>query len=558
LSSLVGRLGLKLTLAILFVMLFLGMLHLQNHMHTYRLPLDGGDEQEARIKNETRTSQAIQQSVLDEPNSSRNRDSSTSITSYPPPFTNATRGEKRTKLMSKEGMVSSMIAVIRLFVVPGHAPGSSVARTPTPTPLFAPSTKQHVIRPDTLLVRPRAENELDRQLDDVVQEGMTTFCLPLYQQLVEQSSYSRDQQGVEAAQDILATALKDLGFSEARHASINGEFADHRVFVSPVLVDKPHAKAPLLVGHMDTVYPSDMGFTGFRREGDKVYGPGVADMKGGLSVIASALHAFRRMSPQQFSSELALRIVIVSDEEVGSPTSRLVLAELAPVTSVGLVFEPGRAEDLIITTRKGVGFFQVVAHGKAAHAGIHHEDGVNAIEALSRVVTKIAAHTNYVRGVTVNVGLISGGTAKNTVPDFASCDVDVRFVDGADAISFEPMLAKAAREAELAVPGSRIEVEGGISRPPLEASDASQSLRAQYEAGALASGLKIGEAPRQGGGSDANILSALGIPCIDGLGPFGQNFGEKTEWASLSSVERRTAALVRWLWLREGAARLAR
>ena len=375
--------------------------------------------------------------------------------------------------------------------------------------------------------------------------------VPWVQRLVDQPSHTYAKADVEAAAAMLDAAAIDLGLSVLRVADPEGRFADHRVFSAPAVSAESRALA--LVGHVDTVFPRSLGFLKFEcdpGDGDVIRGPGVLDMKSGLSAMFFALRAIRAVDPGLFG-RLAVRIVCVSDEEVGSPSSaRAVYDGLAPRTVGAMVFEAGRAGDQIVTRRKGGGCFTVTAHGRAAHAGNDHQAGRNAIHALALLIPRIEAMTDYDRGVTVNVGLIEGGTAKNTVPDRASCTVDTRFETAADAEAVAEALLGLAEEPFAGIdppPGRladvRIEVTGGVTRPPMEATEATQRLRRLYERHAAAVGLQVGEAPLQGEGSDANLLAAMGVPCIDGLGPAGRFYHRLDEWSSLDSLRRRTQAL---------------
>jgi glutamate carboxypeptidase len=222
-----------------------------------------------------------------------------------------------------------------------------------------------------------------------------------------------------------------------------------------------------------------------------------------------------------------------------------------------LVFEGGRAHDQVITCRKGGATFTLKVAGRAAHAGNDHASGVNAIHVLSLLVPRIEALTDYDRGVTVNVGLIEGGTAKNTVPDAAHCVIDARFERAADADAVVAALQGLAADPPLEGAPDRLRqaevtLSGGVTRPPMEATEASQQLRARYERWAALAGLGGGEAPRQGGGSDANLLAAHGVPTIDGLGPYGMYFHKPQEWSSLLSLRRRTRALAAFLAAAQG------
>ncbi len=358
-------------------------------------------------------------------------------------------------------------------------------------------------------------------------------------ELVEQNSFTDHREGGQAVGARLAS-LFDLPELDARVVpSPSGRYADHRVWATAALGPKI-----LLLGHLDTVFPPG-SFEGYRRDGDLRRGPGVLDMKGGLVVVAYALRALARAG---LLAATPLRVVVVADEEVGSPEGKAVIAEAAAGgAGAALVFEAGRARDAIITRRKGTGGLRAVARGKAAHAGNLHHEGVNAIWALARFVDAAQALTDYARGVTVNVGHFQGGLNKNTVPDLAEAKVDVRFCSQADGQAVVDALAEAARRAAAGVPGARVELAGGLARLPLERSEASGRLAERYGACALDEGLGAEEAPLLGGGSDANTTSALGIASIDGLGPRGKGFHTNDEQIEVATLVPKAAALARFL-----------
>lgn len=383
--------------------------------------------------------------------------------------------------------------------------------------------------------------------------------VPALEELVELPSATLERADVEACFVALDRRASALGLVIERHPDPAGAHADHRVYRTPAA----NADTPCiaLVGHLDTVFPRALGFFGFRREGDTAYGPGVLDMKSGLVSVLFALRALRETDRPAFD-RLALRFVVVSDEEVGSPSSKPLFDRLAKVTTEALVFEAGRTEDRLVTRRKGSGLWSVVAHGKASHAGAAHEAGVSAIHALALVIPRIEALTDYGRGVTVSVGLVEGGTAKNTVPERAAAHIDARFERMADVTAFEKALAGIASSPLDGAPHGwapeklrsvRLEVLGGVSRPPMERLAGTAALRERYERCASVMGLGVGEAPLQGGGSDANLLAAAGVPTLDGLGPYGRHFHETREHCSLESLRRRTVALA--MFLAEVAAR---
>jgi glutamate carboxypeptidase len=304
-----------------------------------------------------------------------------------------------------------------------------------------------------------------------------------------------------------------------------------------------------ILGHLDTVFPPG-SFEGYRRDGASARGPGVLDMKGGLVVIAFALKALAATAG--LGSIVPIRIVIVSDEEVGSPEGQGVIAAAITGSSACLVFEAGREGDAIISRRKGTGAITAIAHGRSAHAGAAHEQGANAIWAIALLVDAAQRLTDYARGVTVNVGRLAGGQTKNTVPDRAEAQIDLRFCTRADGEHLAIAIGRAAEDAARVVPGTRIELHGGVARAPLERSAASALLLGEYATCARVYGLGGDEAPLIGGGSDASTSAALGIPSIDGLGPRGSGFHTRDEQIELASLVPKTQALARFLAQRAG------
>jgi len=380
---------------------------------------------------------------------------------------------------------------------------------------------------------PEAMKSLDAALAAVRNRGAE--MLALTRSWVEVNSFTQNIDGVNRVGSMLreAFALPQLTCSVIQAEG----YGDHMIWRTPA------AGAPiLLIGHHDTVFPPGH-FEGWREDGNRATGPGALDMKGGLAIIRTALAA---LGDAGALDALPLRVVCVSDEEVGSPTSAPHLREAATGAACALVVESGRAADAISTRRKGVGAMTVVAHGKAAHAGNNHKDGANAIWALSRFVAAAQQLTDYARGVTVNVGEFHGGTSKNTVPERAECKLDLRYETVGDAEALVANLRAAAEAA--ALPGVRIEVSGGANRLPLERTPASAALRDEYAACARAAGLGDGEAALLGGGSDANTVAPLGVPAIDGLGPRGAGFHTTTEYVELDTFVPKCEALVRFLW----------
>jgi len=373
----------------------------------------------------------------------------------------------------------------------------------------------------------------------------TQAMLDSIRELVEQNSHTGNKAGGDAVADLLNAKASALGLAVERIQS--QRFADHLVFSTPL--SKQSAEGAIVfVGHHDTVFPPG-SFEGFSQDGGIARGPGVLDMKGGIVVM---LEAVRAVALAGGLDRLKLRIVLVGDEEVGSPEGRGIIQAHSQGAASALVFEAGRASDKIITSRKGTGSAKVVATGKAAHAANGHREGVNAIWALARFIDRAQRLTDYDRGVTVNVGIIRGGEAKNTVPDSAECQIDFRFVKLADAEATYQALTKACDEASLEVPGSRLEISGGPQRLPLERTEANIELCHRYGSEASAVGLGSEEAALIAGGSDASSTAAIGIPSIDGLGPRGTGFHTKEELIEIATLEPKALALARFLWKHGG------
>jgi len=357
---------------------------------------------------------------------------------------------------------------------------------------------------------------------------------------IECNSHTGNVSGVNAMGDLLTKDFALPGLDLSRH---HGEgVGDHLVFTTPAWHSADPSERLLLVGHHDTVFPPG-SFELWNLDGDRLQGPGVLDMKGGLVTIQLAFTALASLG---LLAKVPVAFVCVGDEEIGSPDSRALLAEIAAGAGGALVFEAGRSGDAIITRRKGTGALKVSVKGTGAHAGNHHKEGRNAIWALAKFIDEVQGFTDYDKGVTVNVGLVSGGEARNTVPPHAECQIDfrlIRYQDGEDVV--ERVQALAARVAEET--STSFSVTGGVSRPPLERSEDSAALCARYADAAKASGLGYEEAALIGGGSDANNISAIGVPAIDGMGPRGKGFHTHDEYIEVSSLALRSEALVRLL-----------
>ncbi|MCC6556764.1 MAG: M20/M25/M40 family metallo-hydrolase [Polyangiaceae bacterium] len=367
--------------------------------------------------------------------------------------------------------------------------------------------------------------------------GRTEPMLALIERLVSVNSFTDNPAGGNEVGALLAAEIRGIEGMSARSIP-SDRYAAHWIAESEAARASSEGCAAI-VGHLDTVFPPG-SFEGFTRDGDLARGPGVLDMKGGLVV---AIEALRALSLAGALASIPVRLAIVSDEEVGSPEGAAILRRELRGAACALVLEAGRKGDAILTARKGTGSLRAIATGKAAHAGNAHEAGANAIWALARFIDRAQGLTDYARGVTVNVGRVSGGQSKNTVPDRAEAALDFRFVRLADGEAAVEALRAAAAEAAAGVPGTALALEGGVGRPPLERTEANVALYREYAAHARAAGLGDAEAALVGGGSDASTTAAIGIPSIDGLGPRGAGFHTKDERIEIASLAPKAEAI---------------
>jgi len=265
----------------------------------------------------------------------------------------------------------------------------------------------------------------------------------------------------------------------------------------------------LLVGHHDTVFPhGTLAARPFAVAGGRATGPGVFDMKGGL---VQGVHALASLADLT-----GVELLVTCDEEVGSATSRALIEERARACGAVLVLEPSADGGALKTARKGTGGFEVAVHGRAAHAGLEPEKGVNSLVAAAEVVLAIARLGDPATGTTVTPTMVSGGTADNVVPAQTRVRVDVRVVEPGEAERVDA----AMRSLSTTVAGARIEVVGGVNRPPMHESASAPLVPLAREA-AAAAGIGPIDGVAVGGGSDGNFTAALGIPTLDGLGAVG-------------------------------------
>jgi glutamate carboxypeptidase len=315
---------------------------------------------------------------------------------------------------------------------------------------------------------------------------------------------------------------------------------------------RPQAAIQLFFnGHYDTVYDANDSFQHCELiSPEKLRGPGVIDMKGGLVVMHAALEAFERT---HHAGNIGYEVLLTPDEETGSFHSAKLLAEAAASHQFGFVFEPARPRGDLVQSRKGTANFTITCHGRAAHAASAARDGRNAIAALAGFLTAADRLPEEVPGVLLNIGNIKGGAhATNVVPDFAEAQLDVRITHATDREVVLFRLGELAAGVN-AREGYKLEITGGFNRPPMEASPQAAVVFSHWQQCGLDLGLATFSWVHAGGGSDANLLSAAGLPCLDGLGPSGDRLHSPEEWVHLPSlVERAQVAALFLHRLAEG------
>lgn len=292
----------------------------------------------------------------------------------------------------------------------------------------------------------------------------------------------------------------------------------------------------LVLGHLDTVYGAGtLARMPFRLKQGRAYGPGAFDMKGGLVI---ALFAVDALAAACQLPEKRIVFLWTSDEEIGSGTSREAVEREARRSDAVLVLEPASGlEGRVKTGRKGVGEMEIIATGRAAHAGLNPEEGINAIEEIALQIARISRWNQPSRGITVNAGVIEGGTRANVIPDRALVVVDVRANRAGDMRALE----RKFRALRPILHGAKLQIRGGFNRPPMERKT-SAALFAKARALAREIHITLGEA-YVGGGSDGNFTAALGVPTLDGLGAVGEGAHGPNENILIRALPERAALL---------------
>jgi glutamate carboxypeptidase len=369
-------------------------------------------------------------------------------------------------------------------------------------------------------------------------ERDSTCLLDQIRELVAHESPSVDKAALEACALVFVRHLEEAGARVERRQV--GDTAAHIMATWP-----GDGKRVVLLGHFDTVWPCGQIREQPLEERDgRLFGPGVFDMKAGLAIGAAAMRIVTASVPK--AARPAVTLVATSDEETGSATSRALIEQLARESAAVLVLEPALAGGGLKTSRKGVGEFEITATGVSSHAGVDPGAGASAVHEIARQVIAVQALADPARGLTVNVGVIEGGTRPNVVAERARAVVDVRISRLEDAARVETAFRRLAAHN----PRVSLSVAGGVNRPPMERGPGVARLYALAQDVARGLGREVAEGGT-GGGSDGNFSAALGVPTLDGLGAIGDGAHARHEHVVIRELAPR-AALVAGLLARLG------
>jgi glutamate carboxypeptidase len=352
-------------------------------------------------------------------------------------------------------------------------------------------------------------------------------------QLVEIESPSDNKDAVDRLGTLLAGRFEGLG-GHAKFHRVQ-KFGDH---LQVDFAGTGRGKPVLLLGHLDTVYPlGTLATMPSRVASGRLWGPGTFDMKSGIALMLHAIEALRAWHQDVLPRPVT--VLLVSDEEVGSDTSRRITENLARQSAAVLVLEPSQGpKGAVKTARKGIGEYVLKVTGKAAHSGLDFEKGQSAILELARQIVAIQKLIDLKRGLTLNVGTVQGGTRVNVIPAEASAVLDVRVARKQDAAGIDRKL----RSLKPFNRQCKLEISGGMNRPPMERTSSVAALYKKAAEIAKQMGWKLEEAA-VGGGSDGNFTAGLGIPTLDGLGGVGEGAHATHESILISELPKRAALL---------------
>lgn len=352
--------------------------------------------------------------------------------------------------------------------------------------------------------------------------------LEMLEKLVNMDSGSNDKADVDQVGEFLRKAYEQIGFVSEVHES--------EQYGNSIVLRHQEASNPnlLILAHMDTVFPArtakERPFT--VRDG-KAYGPGVIDMKASQAML---FHTMKTLIEQQNAAYKKVEIVLNSDEEIGTISSRSLIEAKAKGKKAALVLEPAREDGSIVSSRRGSGRYELDIKGRSAHSGMNPERGINAIEELAHKIIDLQGLSDPDNNLHVNVGIVEGGTSVNTIAPSAKASIDVRISTASQGETIDKKIHAIAQKS--AVNGTEITLTGGINRPPMELTDGVQNLVdiIQTEAGKI--GLDVSYTAT-GGGSDASFTAAVGVPTVDGLGPVGGKQHTSEEYLIVNTLLER-------------------
>lgn len=370
------------------------------------------------------------------------------------------------------------------------------------------------------------------KIESYIKNNLSTSLNQL-EKIVNIESYTQDKQGVNKVNNTLKNWLNVLGFETSK--TMNNNFGDH---LHAKIKGKKNDGKILLMGHMDTAHPTGtLDKFPFSKDGSKLYGPGVSDMKSG---IISMILAAKALHYTQSDSISEIEILLTPDEEVGSPISSDIIPMYAEKSIAVFNLEPGRPDGTIVNKRKGSAHLKIYIQGKSAHSGTFYEDGISANDELALKMINIKKLENKIEGVTINFGIINGGVSNNIVSPESTATIHLAFWKVSD---YEYVYEKIQEIVEHSyIEGTQSTLKGTIGILPMNETDSVKRLTSIYCETASSLNLDIKFKPTKGA-SDAGFVSNLNIPIICGVGPVGGNWHTTDEYMEIDSFYERTNIL---------------
>ena len=356
---------------------------------------------------------------------------------------------------------------------------------------------------------------------------------PLLKELVEINSGTQNVEGLNAIRVILKREFSKLGFEVQEFKS--GAKADRVVLVASQKNSTPTVG---FFAHIDTVFQKNSEFKNYTRITDRVMGPGVVDMKGGLVLILEILRELSKSNPEKLKN---IKVLINDDEEIGSPDSKLILEKESEGLTAGFIFEPGNETGALVSSQSGIHWIEIAITGKAAHAGMDHKNGRNACLELAKILPEISAKTNYAHHFTVNVGTLEGGTVANIVCENAKAKLDIRYVNEADLVKLKKLIQNKIKALPMGFVGK---IAIPVDIPSLQAAR-TEKLNHELTKFQKLNTIHVGYV------ADSNHLQKVkGLELAVGVGPFGGGMHNTQEFMLIQSFEDRKKLMLDWLLMK--------